>query len=259
MDKSTLYNGRVELGMDSRHIYRARIDGGKSLHVPNVSTIIGKKDKSNALMFWQRKIIGQAISKTFPVGTTFRMDEIQLNKVQETITNAATIVSDEAKEIGTLAHTYAEKRLSNIPVDLPAHPEALNACIAFDSWLASNNVEPLHLERQLFSMRHNYCGTVDFIGKINGKLTLADFKTSKRLYNDHFLQASAYAEAYTEEFGLEIEQRAVIRFCKETGNFEYHVLTDSHERDFAAFQALQQIYEYEKETQKEIREMEKAA
>lgn len=259
MKRTSLYEGRVDLSMDSRHIYRAKIDGGKSQHVPNVTTIIGMKDKSRGLMKWQRDCIGKAFRMTFPVGVTFKMDELQIAKVEETITKAADIVRDEAADIGTMAHDYAETRLKGEPIDLPSNIQARNACEAFDAWLAGNDIEPLYLERQLYSIRHNFCGTVDFIGRINGVLTLADFKTSKALYNDNFLQASAYKEAVEEELGMEIEQRAIIRFDKETGDFEYHVLPDTHERDFAAFQALKTIYVFDKESYKDIRAMKDAA
>jgi len=257
--RSTLYNGRVALSMDGRHIYRCKIDGGKSQFVPNATSIIGMKDKSGALMYWQRKLIGEAFRKNFPAGKTFTMNDKQLIRVEDTIKNAATDASDEAKQVGTDTHNYCEARLSNAPALMPSHPEATNACNAFENWLSGHKVEPMFLEKQLFSLRHIFCGTVDFIGKINGVLTLADFKTSKRLYNDHFMQASAYKEAFEEEFGAEIEQRAVIRFCKETGNYEFHILPDSHERDFAAFKSLQAIFHYEKETRKEIANIEKHA
>ena len=79
-------------------------------------------------------------------------------------------------------------------------------------------------------------------------MTLVDFKTSKRVYDEHRFQTAAYAVALTEEFpGLEIKQRMVQRLSKTTGAVTPTILEDEGnftvQDDFAAFIGLRAVYQ----------------
>ena len=248
-----LYEGQVSLTMDKRHIYRVSIDGGKKLHVPNVTTILGMKAKQ--LLYWQRNCIKDAFIKHFPVGQKFSFDEIQRNQAVEIITKAADKIRAQAADIGTLVHGYIELRLHGNEPPLPANRAAANACRAFDDWFLDNHVEPIFIERMCYSKRHHYCGTGDLLAKVKGVVTMLDFKTSKKIYGETMLQTSGYKEALQEELGLEIEQRAALRCDKEDGSYQYLVFHDTHERDFETFLSLLRLYHFDKQANKELREM----
>lgn len=254
-NQHTLYGGSVELSMNKNHVYYASIDGAKKQHVPNVTTLLNQKDKSRALMFWQQRCIKEAFEQRFPVGQTFKFDEIQRNRAIETITTAADKESKQARDIGTLVHNYAEVRLNGGTINIPSHPEAANACRAFNNWLTDFDVKPKMIERMCFSKRHNYCGTFDLFGSINGVNTLVDFKTSKQIYSETFLQLSAYQEALEEEMGIEIAKRASLRCDKSDGSYEYLIFPDQHERDFMTFESLMTLYRFDKIASKELREI----
>ena len=251
----SLYEGSVEISMDRRHIYRASIDGGKKVHVPNVTTILGMKDKSRALLFWQQRCIKEAFEQRFPVGKAFKFDEIQRNKAIDIITGAADAERKQAADIGMIVHKYIEARILGSLASLPENTEARNACIAFNNWIGDNVIEPVFTERMCYSRKYNYCGTADLVAKINGKMTCLDFKSSKAIYNETCLQVSAYAEAFCEETGIDIEQRAALRCDKADASYEYLVFPDNHIRDHETFLSLLRLYHFDKQASKELREL----
>jgi len=255
MNEHNLYDGSVMLTMDKNHVYRAAVDGAKKLHVPNVTTILGMKDKSRALMFWQQRCIRQAFEERFPIGKTFKFDEIQRNRAIDIITTAADAESAQAREIGSITHNYIELRLAGGDAPLPSHEEARNACTAFNNWLGDHDVQVMFTERMCFSKRHWYCGTTDLVATIDGKLTSLDFKTSKAIYPETFLQVSAYTEALEEELGVQIEQRASLRCDKADASYEYLVFPDEHIRDFETFLSLLRLYHFDKQAKKELKEL----
>ena len=73
---------------------------------------------------------------------------------------------------------------------------AFQAYLDWESGLKS--FEPIHAELQTSHTTLLYGGTIDMIAKVNGVLTIVDFKTSKHVYPGHVLQISAYREMYVD-------------------------------------------------------------
>jgi hypothetical protein len=69
---------------------------------------------------------------------------------------------------------------------------AENAFISFLEWTKHHTIEPVLIEEQLVSERYRFGGTFDFLGVIDGHLTLLDFKTGKALYDESWYQLAAY-------------------------------------------------------------------
>lgn len=141
---------------------------------------------------------------------------------------------DEAASIGDEVHAFAEEfarrrvageEMTDDMLEF-IHPETEQAVHGFLDWVESNEVEFLVAEKVIYSRRHEYVGTFDLVARVNGVLTLIDFKTSKYIYLGHKLQTSGYWSAFTEEndFLSEnypdqaidggIEQAMVVRFDK---------------------------------------------
>ena len=252
-----LYEGSVILTMAKNHVYSVSVDGAKKEKVPNVTTICGQMDKSRALMWWQKNCIRDAFEERFPVGKSFKFDEIQRSRALDVITTAAETSSKQAREVGTITHKYIELRLRGAQdAALPEHDEAHRAGVAFNEWTNDYEIKPLYLERKCFSKRFFYCGTFDFLGYINGVLTLVDFKTSKKIYPETFCQTSAYAEALEEEYGFEIKQRASLRCDKSDSSYEFLIFPDEHVRDFETFLGLLRLYYFNKRALKELKNLE---
>lgn len=71
----------------------------------------------------------------------------------------------------------------------------------FVQWAIVNDVKFLASEIRLYSETMWVAGTADFVCTIGDKLYIGDIKTSSAIYDEHFIQASAYARM-AEEMGL---------------------------------------------------------
>jgi len=150
---------------------------------PSVTTVTGLL-KKQAIMEWRK-----------------RVGEEEANKI-----------SSKAASRGTRIHGLCEQYLLN--------KEVVPNMFDNDMW---KNMKPhLHninniyaLEQPLYSDHLEVAGTVDCIGEYNGKMSVIDFKTSKRLkhrddIHDYFMQCSAYAVAFEEMTKIPVPQLVIL-------------------------------------------------
>lgn len=150
---------------------------------PSVTTVTGLL-KKQAIMDWRK-----------------RVGEAEANKISST-----------AARRGTRIHTLCETHLNNDPVN----------CSMFDLDLW-NSVKPhlskinniYALEKTLYSDHLQVAGTVDCIAEYEGKMSVIDFKTSKRIktrddIHDYFMQCSAYAVAFEEMTKIPVPRLVII-------------------------------------------------
>jgi hypothetical protein len=109
----------------------------------------------------------------------------------------------KAQEIGTQAHALVEwsirQRLGQAVGPRPAATSAAEwAFMAFEDWARDANLEPVFTEQVVWSSTHGYAGTMDLLAKVDGKLAVIDFKTSKSVYAEYQLQVAAYMHALNE-------------------------------------------------------------
>ena len=85
----------------------------------------------------------------------------------------------------------------------------------FLDWWEQQEYKPIHIEKKLYSKKHNYAGTLDLIVKDKEKnLVLIDIKTSNFISFGYVLQANAYQKAYEEETGKKISKAFCLRLDK---------------------------------------------
>jgi hypothetical protein len=163
------------------------------------------------------------------------------------------IKRDTAANIGTQVHEWIEKYIKRAltgggDLTLPDNEKVQNGIISFKSWLDENKVEFVASEKIVYSKKHDYVGTLDCIAKINGKMTLLDFKTGNYLNDTAPWQVSAYLEADVEESKRKYKDRVILKIIKDdmktpqgdvvkrAGEFEvFHLGMEEHEHDFEAF------------------------
>lgn len=159
-------------------------------------------------------------------------------------------VKRDAADVGTQAHAILERYPDcGTPPDGP-----VGRCVSGGiNWLNSHQVEWLHRECPIYSRRHRYSGRFDGLVRVDGVLSLIDWKTSNGIYPEYRFQTAAYTAAYEEEHpDIQIEQRILIRLGKEDGVFEPHVYPRSSLRkDFNAFLSALKIYQRMREIEKE--------
>lgn len=106
-------------------------------------------------------------------------------------------VMTATSNFGSEGHELFEKILTKQDVVIPethkVHVEN------FKTWAAENKVEPIACERPVISMKLGFAGTADFIGYVNGKIVIADWKTTRSYSIKNGWQLSAYRLAAIEE------------------------------------------------------------
>lgn len=111
-------------------------------------------------------------------------------------------VDDKAK-IGSLAHALVVGWLQKKDVDTadytPNQVKEANISLSkYIEWASKKELEPIYIETPLISEKHQYGGTLDFYGKVDGKYELNDLKTGSGVYDEHLVQVSAYAQLIVE-------------------------------------------------------------
>jgi hypothetical protein len=116
------------------------------------------------------------------------------------------------------------------------------------AWEKNNKLEPVMLETRLVSELYRYGGQSDYLGYVNGKLTLLDFKTGG-IYPDHFFQLAAYSALVNEcrpDLG-NIEDYLILGIPRsENENFVMKSKT-ALKAEWGIFQAALKIYNLKKE------------
>jgi len=110
-----------------------------------------------------------------------------------------------------------------------------------------HDLEPILVEEQLVSERFRFGGTPDYYGKIDGLLTLADWKSGANLYPEMWIQLAGY-DILLSEHGHHVGQRMLLNVGRdETENFIESVRPGpSLDDEVAIFKACQVIYEAKK-------------
>ena len=138
-------------------------------------------------------------------------------------------VIDEALEVGNDTHQWIEDYINfghacEDTDGLWRCNHILKPVKAFLGWTEEYKPEWIDAERKIYCDKHKYAGTVDAVAKINGRVCVIDFKTSKKIYKPYHLQISAYAQAIRRIDGLRQWPLGIIlRLDKETGLFQQKV------------------------------------
>lgn len=222
----SLYSGEVEISFKkSSHRYKVSDLGSKPEQCPSVTTVLNVLAKP-ALIPW-------AVGKTadFMYDGFKELIERQSFSVEsvfhliERSRRASDDFKQEAADIGTSTHDYlaAYWRGFMTGTSGPPLPEEgkVRTCIeAALDWFQEHDMRPVLIETPVYSRLYKITGQPDFIGYIDGKFAVLDYKSTKSLYAELPLQCCAYAKLYEEEFGQAIGPRWGLRLDKENGSFE---------------------------------------
>lgn len=159
--------------------------------------------------------------------------------------------TDEAAAIGTLAHAMVQAHVQGLSMDYSNYSpsqvsQAENALLSYFEWEKQHTIKPIFCEVPYVSESLKYGGTLDCYCELDGKPTLLDYKTGKAIYDEYFVQTSAYRNLLLEN-GYPVEQVRILRIGREESEgFEerYVAATDKY---FAIFRNLLEIYYLKKE------------
>jgi hypothetical protein len=161
-------------------------------------------------------------------------------------------IAQEAADIGTICHGFAELHSlgkvaeANTLLDQVRNVEAwplIESCVRkYLEWAAKNQgqlvmaeavcgyVCPFH--RGITTDEDEcicFCGKFDRLDLVNGKLRLRDYKTSKDIFAEQFIQLGGYRPAIKTWFDRNVEELEVLRFGKDDGTFEAELIDDPKE------------------------------
>jgi genome maintenance exonuclease 1 len=124
-------------------------------------------------------------------------------------------ISKESARIGTSVHQLAEFYLSNLDFKLDKEEKKIVDTFNRLRFLLGNINNIVGLEIPLFSDLIRVAGTCDCIAEYNGKLSIIDFKTSRRpkkeeWVDDYWMQTFAYKLMFEEMTGIEIQQVVIL-------------------------------------------------
>jgi len=234
MEECKLYSGSVRLMFDpEKHKYEVN---GKKAH--GVTSILGKIAKPQ-LIIWAAREAADFMRRTLVPGRAY--DEIEIKEMCDAAQKAHTVKKDKSADIGHLVHKWIEDFIAGRNPATPTNESIRNGVGAFLEWKSLHQVEFLHSERKLYSLKYNYAGTTDFIAKVDGKLTLGDIKTGTGIYEEMGYQLAAYEAAYREEFPETGDMQRLIVNCQKDGVLNTGFFPE-YEKDYGAFLAALTLY-----------------
>lgn len=151
-------------------------------------------------------------------------------------------LKDEAADLGTRAHAFIDLIIhGREPEAIP--PEIEAPVKAFKDWWKGSGIELVMGDTKVASRIHGYGGSLDALGRRNGRYVILDWKTSSGIYAEYALQVAAYAQAFTETYGLPCSDAVIVRFGKKLPiEFEVKELADV-KRSLDAFLAAKTLKE----------------
>ena len=159
--------------------------------VPSVTTVLDNmSDKKASLTEWRN-----------------RVGDIEADRVM-----------NEATDIGSMVHLSLENHLNGIDKNVFTNDSLGNMAKRMSQKLiddALHDISEVHGLEVHLVLNKLYAGTADCVGVIDGKDTIIDFKTSKRIkkkewIEDYFLQGCAYANAHNIMFNTDISQVVIL-------------------------------------------------
>lgn len=240
------------------HKYSVWVDGEELGQRDSVTKILKAVDmgKSDAFAWWGANEAVEYLRRSWSG------EAVGIDKYEELLVSAGKAYSetrDEAADVGKRVHAWLEAHINakltfGEDPPLPTDEQAANAVSAYLKHESEHHVSYEDSERVVYSLAHDYIGTLDqtHILMVDEALALADYKTSRDTRISYRLQLAAYAKALMEENPEKrILKRYVYLLGKEDAEFRaidlrYQDMTDeeSLEFDFAGFLAAKEVYKW---------------
>lgn len=171
--------------------------------VPGVTTVLKKLDKPGVLQWavdntaaYAVANIDSLLNRTEEQGWGFlrwywKRDPLASD--DQDIRNYSAGVLNNAAELGTLMHDWIAAEHDDLPYpDVTLAPPHFWEMVAqWDAWKVEHDIKPILTETTFWSDQYGYAGTADGLWEIDGVRTLLDVKTSRNVWDEHFMQLAA--------------------------------------------------------------------
>lgn len=160
---------------------------------------------------------------------------------------------DKAANVGTIIHArimayFLGYEIDNCNISPEVWKLTDNSLLSFFEWAKPRKLKTILVETPLVSNKYQYGGTPDVYGKMDGELTLLDFKTGAGLYPEFFVQLAAYSQLLNEN-NYPHKKIIILNIPKSEGNsFQVQQFSsDSLKLQFKKFIHCIEIYYIDKE------------
>ena len=181
---------------------------------------------------WYHVYLGKRKIGTYPSSTTILNaypQSPQLTKwIAEQGWSESQKIKSDAGERGTRIHSAIELLLGGglLYESTYSLEEWVKIC-AFVEWYHEYKPEIIEKEMPIFSKKYGYAGRLDCIAKVNGEVTVIDWKSSQSLHGHFPLQFASYAKAVEEMTDLKIVNTAVLQMgAKNKNHYKFVVYPD---------------------------------
>lgn len=192
--------------------------------VPGATRITGQMDKSDWLAPWANRLGLKGIDSVKYTADAARRGDLIHTILESYVLN---------EEVELNMEVYSEEDINNSIPHLDFYKE----------WDSKHTVEPIWCEHSLVSEKYKYGGRIDFYAIVDGKYTIIDFKTSKAISEENYLQLSSYVKLF-EENGLSVDQAMIINVGKNKEDKFIEGIKTKEELNtfFELFEALVNVY-----------------
>lgn len=229
------------------HRHELQVDG-EWKPLTGCTTILSVVAKP-ALIFWSARMACDYVRDNLK-------DLSEIEQVLEEAKVAHRKKRDKAGDWGTAVHAWIENWIGTIkngeePPKLPEEAKQREVCERFVKWAADNKVKFLESEKHVYSEKLWLGGIVDIVCEIDGKIWLADIKTSSGIYEEAFFQMAGY-QLMIEEMGLykDIAGHIVLNLRKD-GKFE-EKRSISNKENREAFLAALKLYRVKEKIKNQV-------
>jgi len=260
-----VYNGRAIVHFHEKlHRYSVSVPALEKFRIsqPGATTILQIKDKSGPLCGWSVNQCEVFVQKIIADNPKSWMPNEAILEMASKMKSHYRNVKQEAADIGIVVHDFLHSHLRyiqdggtrpNRPVITEVFSQkqvdqANNAIDAGLEFFESHKLQPWTMERPVWSPSLGVIGTDDFIGLVDSEPCCIDYKTSKSLWPEIWMQTAIYTAAYKEEYpdsGL-----TGIRWGVNTGKDGKLTAIkrgqETYENDLSSFLAARQLWHWDR-------------
>lgn len=169
------------------------------LVVPSVTNILGNGIPKQALAPWNAKMVAE-----FAVKHRDEWGGLPEEAAIDMLKRSPYRTTDRSARAGKIVHNAIEQYVEGVEHKTPTDKALKNQYLASIAFLNDFKVKARYSEVTIFSREHEYAGTTDLIGEatLPKEITrgrpkrgngIIDYKTGKRIYDEHSIQLNAYA------------------------------------------------------------------
>lgn len=223
-------------------------DEGEHLHRLNgkpltgVTTLIDKTLSKPALIPWAVKTTVDWIKNNCALGsvTGYIVTDADLENAKKEHNKRKT----DAGDWGTRVHTACEVwcNTGNIVCDA----DILGSVMNFVRFIENNGFRVLATERPVWSKEWWIGGIFDLVLEKDGKVYIADIKTSSGIYDSHFIQMGAYYKCLVEnnwqkDYGVDAFTGAIVINIKKDGTMSW-CMSEALDAMVESYEGIVSIY-----------------